>query len=533
MDNDNKKILHLTLEILYLLTGEDYILVKRSGDHVTPVSQSLIMEVKPLSGIPERTSEQKILELIQEMTELLTGQGSLKTHTDVTCHRHLLSPDDILAKEDYSFNTFSGSSFPVDGGRDFPHKGGGVHAQEVSPCSSESRNPPDAAIFTSQYHAEYKSVKVKSSPSTSCMKTDMSTTGHQTPCMQIKEEKLSFEEEMTVPHIKKEAHSDEDETVVTFIKEEDLWEEHETTDDDISISANNNQVRSGYCQGEPGNLSDTANHSVADSTESKQGIHRGHKNKGPHSCENRRYCVGTVSANTVAVNNMDHTMTATHNTDHCMTSTQSTDYSSSNVHSCLFCQQHFTSFLELSKHEKTHSAEEPAVCSECGKGFDSYSLLLAHQKLHFSERPWTCTECGKGFFRKSRLVIHQRRHTGERPFACAECGKCFSCKAHLVTHEKIHTGVKPFQCAQCGKAFIRKPDLIIHERTHTGEKPFRCSECGKRFVCNSHLASHQKVHKDRRHLTCGKCVKSFRNETQLQEHVRVCSMALLSYLPKR
>ncbi|CAI9536541.1 unnamed protein product [Staurois parvus] len=90
MDSDSKKILHLTLEILYLLTGEDYIVVKKNGGHVTPLRKSLLGS-KPLPVISETSSEQKILELIQKITELLTGRGSFDAQNEVTCQRPLLS----------------------------------------------------------------------------------------------------------------------------------------------------------------------------------------------------------------------------------------------------------------------------------------------------------------------------------------------------------------------------------------------------------------------------------------------------------
>ncbi|XP_077324278.1 gastrula zinc finger protein XlCGF53.1-like isoform X3 [Lithobates pipiens] len=80
MDTDSKKILHLTLEIIYLLTGEDYIIVKRSGDHVPPIRKTRISASNPLS-------EQKILELIHQITELLTGRGSLEAEKEVPCPR--------------------------------------------------------------------------------------------------------------------------------------------------------------------------------------------------------------------------------------------------------------------------------------------------------------------------------------------------------------------------------------------------------------------------------------------------------------
>ncbi|PIO24330.1 hypothetical protein AB205_0192420 [Aquarana catesbeiana] len=62
-----EKILNLTLEIIYLLTGERFPLLK-SGDHMT-------ITVPPCDSLkPERHNMQKILEVTKKMMELLTGE---------------------------------------------------------------------------------------------------------------------------------------------------------------------------------------------------------------------------------------------------------------------------------------------------------------------------------------------------------------------------------------------------------------------------------------------------------------------------
>ncbi|XP_071995422.1 gastrula zinc finger protein XlCGF66.1-like [Engystomops pustulosus] len=72
------RILDLTLEIIALITGEDYTVVKKSsGECVTPRmsggwTQSPITEPPPHSLI----HEQKILELTSRITELLSGEVS-------------------------------------------------------------------------------------------------------------------------------------------------------------------------------------------------------------------------------------------------------------------------------------------------------------------------------------------------------------------------------------------------------------------------------------------------------------------------
>ncbi|XP_069599464.1 gastrula zinc finger protein XlCGF53.1-like, partial [Ranitomeya imitator] len=85
MDREKKKmeerIINLTLEIIFHLTGEDYIVVKISSDRCqAPVSEgrggtlSPILEPPPHSQIHEEINDQKILELANKMIELLTGE---------------------------------------------------------------------------------------------------------------------------------------------------------------------------------------------------------------------------------------------------------------------------------------------------------------------------------------------------------------------------------------------------------------------------------------------------------------------------
>ncbi|XP_075703249.1 gastrula zinc finger protein XlCGF66.1-like [Rhinoderma darwinii] len=95
MDKDrnemSRRILDFTLEIIYLLSGEEYTIVKKtSGDCTTPIihesggsssSQSPITEPAPHSRIHEK----KILELIYKMTELLTGEFPIRCQ-DVTVY---------------------------------------------------------------------------------------------------------------------------------------------------------------------------------------------------------------------------------------------------------------------------------------------------------------------------------------------------------------------------------------------------------------------------------------------------------------
>ncbi|XP_073522889.1 gastrula zinc finger protein XlCGF53.1-like [Phyllobates terribilis] len=84
MDRDKmvERMLHLTLEILFRLTGEDYTVVKKTSSErcQAPVSEGWGRPLSPITGPPphplihEDISDQKILELAYKMIELLTGE---------------------------------------------------------------------------------------------------------------------------------------------------------------------------------------------------------------------------------------------------------------------------------------------------------------------------------------------------------------------------------------------------------------------------------------------------------------------------
>ncbi|PIO11212.1 hypothetical protein AB205_0097050 [Aquarana catesbeiana] len=79
-----ERILDLNMEIIYLLTGEDYKVVKKmSGDPLEP--NCCLHGTSPLHCLTTERKEKKILEVTKKMMELLTGEVPIRCQ-DVTVY---------------------------------------------------------------------------------------------------------------------------------------------------------------------------------------------------------------------------------------------------------------------------------------------------------------------------------------------------------------------------------------------------------------------------------------------------------------
>ncbi|XP_063805683.1 gastrula zinc finger protein XlCGF57.1-like isoform X2 [Pseudophryne corroboree] len=467
-----KRILNLTLEIICLLTGEDYTVVKKAtGERVTPSShpcvsgglrrtQCPIMVPPPHSLIHERHNDQKILELIDKIIQLLTGEVPIRCE-DVTVyfsmeeweyieeHRGLYK--DVMMENHRALTSLDGAS---------------------------NRNTPERCPrpLYSQDHTEEN---------------------HSVPQEYQVEDLLDIKVEVI------DDDDDDDDDALYVIGDEHCMEEETHTD-----------FRTG-------------GHNIRNTMEEHLVIY-------PESRTEEQWITLDYPGDSYVALNMHPVLhradilsdTSNHEQYFSVTpdmDTHSAAHIGGRIFPCSECDKSFNQSSNLSRHQKTHSGEKPYPCGDCGKCFMEKAALSKHLRTHTGERPFACPACGKSFTQKSYLARHQRIHTGERPFPCADCGKCFSGKSDLVKHQRVHTGEKPFLCSVCGKCFSEKSNLIKHQRIHTGEKPFLCPDCGKCFAEKSDLVKHQRVHTLERPFSCSECGKYFALKSVLCRHQKIHS----------
>ncbi|XP_075187632.1 uncharacterized protein LOC142258975 isoform X1 [Anomaloglossus baeobatrachus] len=463
-DKMAERMLHLTLEILFRLTGEDYTVVKKTSSErcQAPVSEGWGRPLSPITGPPphppihEDINDQKILELTYKMIELLTGEVPIRCR-DVTVY---------FSMEEWEY---------LEGHKDlYKYVMMAVPQPLTSPVLSSKRTTPERCprpLLPQDCKQEDPDVPQDVFPP--ALSTD--------DCIGGSDGNLISSEFIT------------DDDSITH----DRYEEHAAVPDIPPVLPRKALSHDLFKQVQNSDLSQNCkqNKSYRSDMEHEAAPTR----EKPFSCPECEKCVARKS--NLIYHQKYHT--------------------GEKPFSCSECEKSFVQKSELVRHQKNHTGEKPFSCSECGKCFIQKSELVRHQRIHTGEKPFLCSECEKCFNQKSELVRHQRSHTGEKPFLCLECGKSFYQKSQLVRHQKSHTGEKPFLCSECGKYFYQKSELVRHQRSHTGEKPFSCSECGKCFILKSNLVTHQRSHTGEKPFSCLECGKCFTRKSSLFDHEKV------------
>ncbi|XP_077110130.1 uncharacterized protein LOC143766369 [Ranitomeya variabilis] len=490
MDKDRDKmaerILHLTLEILFRLTGEDYAVVKKtSSEHCQDLAcEGRGRSLSPVTGPPPNTlihediNDKKILELTYKMIELLTREVPIRCQ-EVAVY---FSMDEWEYLEEHK-NLYKDVIMEVPQPVTSPDLSNKRTTTEICPCPVLPQDCKQEDPNVPQDHQDEDLSHINT--------TELYVRGGDEWCK---------EEIPTYDYPDYCTWRSEGQLTSSIFKSDDL----EIPQDAIEVNAITSDIPSSLHSKDLS--SDPMKQVLSPDSLSTTKENQSHKIriKKPTAPKAKKPFSRSKNGNGFPLEKSFLKHQNIHTAE--------------NTFYCSKCGKYFNHKSDLDSHQRTHTGEKPFSCSECGKCFLWKSYLVRHRKSHTGEKPFSCLECGKCFTEKSSLATHKKTHTGEKPFSCSECGKCFIQKSDLVKHQRIHTGEKPFSCSECGKCFIQKSDLVKHQRIHTGKKTFSCSECGKCFIQKSDLVKHQISHTEKKPFTCSECGKCFNQKSHFGKH---------------
>ncbi|XP_077322537.1 uncharacterized protein LOC143956233 isoform X1 [Lithobates pipiens] len=513
-----ERILNLTLEIIYLLTGEDYTIVKKtSGEYVTSSRRYHVSEeqrgtprhinVPSSVFLPPLCDKKKILEVIKKMMELLTGEVPIRCQ-DVTVYFSMEEWEYLEGHKDLYKDVMMDNQPPLTS----PDGSSNGNPPERCPRPLYSRDSTQEGHTIPHHHQgeEVKEIKVEIKEEERLVSGDQQSMEEGEMIRKSKQEESSLHMDTSRRYVWNTSEgrlilSQDYNGVAEYSPERDpITQEMEVRAGKRSLSRS--VGGNFFSKNQKQRIDPEENlYSCSECRKSfsdKIGLFRHqiiHTDEHPYSCSECGKCFHRKG------------QLVSHQRSH----------TGERPYSCLVCGKCFTNKRVLHIHQRIHTGENPFSCSECGKSFNQKGHFLSHQSIHTGARPYSCSQCGKSFFRKGELNKHQRIHSGERSYSCSECGKCFLERGSLQRHQRIHTGDRPHSCLECGKCFIQKGQLNKHQKIHTGERPYPCSECGKSFINNWDLLHHQRIHTGKRDFSCSKCEKCFFSKKDLFKHQKI------------
>ncbi|PIO34258.1 hypothetical protein AB205_0088040, partial [Aquarana catesbeiana] len=341
-----ERILNLTLEIIYLLTGQ-------SGDHMT-------ITVPPCDSLkPERHNMQKILEVTKKMMELLTGEsGNLresKVHIKVEIQEE---DDEIWVMEESEF---------LKGHKDL--------YQDNMVESSSYRNPPERCPRP-------------------LYSRDSTQEGHTIPHHHQGEDLMNIkvEGEVEETYVRDDQQYMEEAGMTRTFKEEDTPTKI-STENAIEEPSRDRLTLSPGCKTEDEAITRESAGEKTMSSAMDGGLHSEEIPSNPSDSERPRILrdgAGIQGEETCSCPECGESFSSlSHLYMH------QSSHKRKNLYSCPECGKCFTQKSDLVRHEGSHTEKKPFSCSECGRRFLLKSSLVRHQRSHTGEKPYFCAECGK------------------------------------------------------------------------------------------------------------------------------------------
>ncbi|XP_077321759.1 uncharacterized protein LOC143955562 isoform X1 [Lithobates pipiens] len=566
-----EKILNFTLEIIYLLTGERFPLVK-SGDHMT-------ITVPPCDSLkPERHNMEKILEVTKKMMELLTGEVPIRCQ-DVTVYFSMEEWEYLEGHKDLYKDVMMANQPPLtspDGssngnppercprplysrdstqeGHPIPHHHQG---EDLMKMKVEDEVEETYVRDDQQYTEEAGMTRTFIEEDTPTeISTDGSSNGNPPErCPHPLYSRDSTQEGHPIPHYHQSGNFGDYNIVV---KEEDdvmkeLSEEHKDLYKNIMMEPPNNRIPPERCprplysrdstqedhtiphHHQRGNLRDFNIVIIEEEYGVMEEFSEGHKDmmeppntrNPPERCPRPLYSGDSTQEG--------HTIPHHHQGEDLMNMKVEGEVEETYVRD----DQQYTEEAGMTRtfiEEDTpteistgHAMEKPSkdrltlspgcrmededITGDCGG--EKTMISTMDGGLHSVDRPWNPSDS-----EQPRTVGDGAGIQEEETFPCPECGESFSSGLGLFIHQGSHREGELHSCSECGKCFLYKAQLVRHQRSHTGERPYSCPECGKSFPWKSEVARHQKSHTGEKPYPCPECEKCFIRKSDLNVHMR-------------
>ncbi|XP_073444440.1 uncharacterized protein [Dendrobates tinctorius] len=566
-----EQVLYHIMEMLYLLTGEDYIVVKKPGRQSTH-NRLLVVEgisrtmanVLPTPSRPvtsHKETEQKILELTNKITELLTGEvpircddvtihfsmeeweyieGNKDLYQDVSKkHQNIELLGDPICKNSLLHNGASDLLNQDDMMKNLNVHDPGVMQNVSSANFTENISACKDRSFSNVDHTNYSCMRIKEETCDDSYDGGNVPTPHssvQFHSVQIKEEPISYDGghltnltpmDHTQHHTVEEPSSYVEPQINTY-----------TPTDHVQHHPYLHIVEQQSTYGEtPPNMytsTDHAQHHPSPHTAEEQSSYGGQNLLQPNMlppADPSQYPFTHIIMNAVSRERGKQANTD-HRNQYSAGDTMEKLSSSNKV--SVSCKDLNLKTLSYPVRQSTATLVQqikPAPCSKKRHGNvkntvesstgsehhqmdvdvddekNSSSVYSVRQSDNAMEILYHCPSCQKGFYSNLELVRHQVTHSVDKLFVCALCGKSFTELSFLVKHQVFHTDLKLCVCKVCGGCFYSEASLAKHEKTHSS--PVHCFNCGKCFFSKTELEIHKRKHTLEKPYGCHVCGKHF------------------------